>query len=202
MRGAVERRLLLVLLVLLVLAAAGYLGWRWVLPPPPERSAAADEIERPCPAGVAAHWRKAQTIDGVDIEADRSCLPDDPHLVAAVVRGTNRAVGALMATRLARDAVIKGRDLDGDGDPDEIEIKLEVSELNGFSPDIPVPSLRYPIAPGITPGLWVFSPKSRGMSTTNFLSNDPHELLRLPSPVIRVEQGDRVRLTLENSHYF
>ena len=201
MRGEVERRLLLVLFALVVLAAAGYLGWRLVFPPPPERSAATDEIERPCPEDIAAHWREAQTIDGVDIEADRSCLPDDPHFVAAVVRGTNRAVGALMATRLARDAVIKGRDLDGDGDPDDIHIKLEIAELNGFSPDIPEPSLQFPIAPGITPGMWVFTPKTRGMATSNFLSNEAHDLLRLPSPAIRVEQGDRVRITIENTHY-
>lgn len=201
-RGGVERRLPLALITLVLLAGAGYLGWRLVFPPPAARPAVADEIEMPCPAGIAADWRAAQTIDGVEIEADPSCEPDNPAVVAAVVKGTNRAVKALMETRLARDSVIKRKDLDGDGDPDEIEIKLEVSELNGFSPDIPEPSLRYPIAPGIAPGLWVFSPKTRGMSTSNFLSNEPHALLRLPSPVIRVEQGDHVKITLENGHYF
>lgn len=203
-RGGVERWLLLTLIALVVLSGAGYLGWRAAFPPDTAQQTARgdDKIESPCPESAPVAWRAAQTVDGVEIEADPSCLPDDPQLVAAVVRGTNKAVGPLMATRLARDAVVKGRDLDGDGDPDEIEIKLEVSELNGFSPDIPVPSLHYPIAPGITPGLWVFSPKTRGMSTSNFLSNEPHAVLRLPSPVIRVEQGDRIKLTLENSHYF
>nr|BBD50153.1 multicopper oxidase [Haliea sp. ETY-M] len=158
--------------------------------------------EQPCPANVNVAWRAAQTVDGVPLEADPSCIADDPALVAAVVRGTNRAIGSLMATQLARDAVVKGRDLDGDGDPDEIHIKLEIAELNGFSPDIPQPALEFPVAPGVTPGIWAFAPKSRGMSTLNFLSNEPNPLLRLPSPVIRVEQGDKVKLTLENSHYF
>lgn len=123
-------------------------------------------------------------------------------MVAAVTRGTNNAIKALMDTQLARDTVVKGADRDDDGDPDDIHIKLEVSELNGFSPDIPEPSLQYPIAPGITPGLWAFTPKTRGMATTNFLSNEANRLLRLPAPVIRVEQNDRVKITLANTHYF
>ncbi len=154
------------------------------------------------PSELHAGWREAQIIDGVEIEADPSCLPDNPAVVAAVVRGTNRAVKSLMDTRLSRDAVIKRRDLDGDGDPDEIEIILEVTELNGFSPDIPEPALRFSIAPGIAPALWVFSPKTRGMASANFRSNNANDLLRLPSPVIRVEQGDNVKIILENSHYF
>ena len=163
----------------------------------------ADVIEQPCPNGITPKsWRPHQIIDGVEIEADPSCHPDDPHLVAAAVRGTNNAISSLMQTRLARDAVIKGRDLDNDGDPDEIEIRLEVTELNGFSPDLDEPALQFSIAPGINPGLWVFTPKTRGMASTDFLSNTAHNTLRLPSPVIRVEQGDQVTITLENSHYF
>jgi len=161
--------------------------------------------EEPCPSELAhPEWRKAQKIDGVDIEADPSCLPDNPVDVAAVVKGTNNVNMMLLMqqTRLANDAVIKGADLDGDGDPDEIEIRLEVVELNGFDPDNPIPSLEYMIAPGITPGLWVFAPKTRGMAFTNFLSNKALPILRLPSPVIRVEQGDHVKITLENTHYF
>jgi len=51
------------------------------------------------------------------------------------------------------------------------------------------------------PGFWVFTPKYAGMSTENFESNKARNLLRLPSPAIRVEQGDKVFITLENSHY-
>jgi len=153
------------------------------------------------PSELHAKWREAQIVDGVEIEADPSCLPDNPAVIAAVVRGTNKALKALMDTRLARDAVTKRKDLDGDGDPDEIEIILEVAELNGFSPDIPGPRLRFPIAPGITPAVWVFAPKTRGMASTNFRSNNANALLRLPSPVIRVEQSDKVKIILENSHY-
>ena len=147
-------------------------------------------------------WRDAATIADVDVAASEVCEPDDPNAVAAFVKGTNNvSEHLLMSSRLAPDAVVKGRDLDGDGDPDEIHLKLEVMELNGASPDIPLPIAQFEIAPGVTPGLWVFAPKSIGMSTENFESNIAQPGLRLPSPVIRVEQGDRVRITLENSHY-
>ena len=95
----------------------------------------------------------------------------------------------------------KGDDLDGDGDPDEIHIRLEVAELNGASTLDDDTVTRFAIAPGVTPGLWVFAPKLVGMATENFESRWARSDLRLPSPAIRVEQGDRVRVTLENSHY-
>jgi plastocyanin len=172
-------------------------------PAQPTAQAAPATPEPACPSAARADWRQAQTIDGVTIEADPSCEADNPYDVAAVVNGTNNAgMATLMETHFARDAVVKGKDLDGDGDPDEIHIKLEVAELNGFSPDLPDPSLDYAIAPGIRPGLWVFAPKTQGMATADVLSNRPHELLRLPSPVIRIEQGDQVKITLENGHYF
>jgi hypothetical protein len=106
-----------------------------------------------------------------------------------------------MESGLTPDSVVKGADLDGDGDPDEIHIRLEVAELNGGSPESEEPVTQYEIAPGIKPGLWVFTPKYIGMSTENFESVNARKLLRLPSPAIRVEQGDRVLITLENSHY-
>ncbi|MDD3765012.1 MAG: hypothetical protein PHP86_17095, partial [Nevskiales bacterium] len=119
-------------LTIAVIAGAAGLGWRQLNPPTTSGGSIVDaEPEVPCPPLANAEWRAAQTIDGVEIEADPSCEPDNPAVVAAVVKGTNRAVKALMDTRLARDTVIKRRDLDGDGDPDEIEIKLEVTELNG-----------------------------------------------------------------------
>lgn len=146
--------------------------------------------------------RKAQEISGVQVSESLGCAPDNPYLVAASVKGTNNVDhDVLMRSGLAADAVEKGRDLDGDGDPDEIHIRLEVAELNGFSPDIPEPATQFSIAPGVKPGFWVFTPKGSGMSTENFLSNKANPLLRLPSPSIRVEQGDRVFITLENSHY-
>ena len=39
------------------------------------------------------------------------------------------------------------------------------------------------------------------MATENFESEWAHPTLRAPSPVIRVEQGDTLRVTLENTHY-
>ena len=107
-----------------------------------------------------------------------------------------------MKTGLSPDAIIKTDDLDGDGDPDRIIIKLEIMELNGKSPDFPGLVPTFDIAPGIQPGAWVFAPKTSGMSTENFESVRANPLLRLPSPVIRVEVGDIVQIVLENTHYF
>lgn len=154
-----------------------------------------------CPDDFSG-WRQAQEIEGVQISESLTCEADNPYAVAAFVRGTNNvSAKVLMESGLTRDTVVKGRDLDGDGDPDEIHIRLEVAELNGGSPESQDPVTQYELAPGIKPGLWVFTPKYSGMSTENFESNVARNLLRLPSPAIRVEQGDKVFITLENSHY-
>ena len=154
-----------------------------------------------CPPDPAG-WRLQQTIEGVNIGASKPCVADNPYAVAAFVRGTNNVSQAtLLKSGLALDAVEKGRDLDGDGDPDEIHIRLEVAELNGGSAVVPGPVTGYEIAPGIRPGLWVFAPKLIGMAVEDFESNQARRSLRLPSPALRIEQGDRVRITLENSHY-
>ncbi len=77
-------------------------------------------------------------------------------------------------------AVVLGRDLDGDGDPDEVDIRLEVIEV------------RQEVYPGEVVTFWVFAPEGAGMTT----------VARVPSPTIRVEKGDRVRIILQNTHYF
>ncbi len=77
-------------------------------------------------------------------------------------------------------AVTLGRDLDGDGDPDEVDIRLEVIEV------------RQEVYPGEVVTFWVFAPEGAGMTT----------VARAPSPTIRVEKGDRVRIILQNTHYF
>jgi FtsP/CotA-like multicopper oxidase with cupredoxin domain/Cu/Ag efflux protein CusF len=77
-------------------------------------------------------------------------------------------------------AVTLGRDLDGDGDPDEIEIHLEVVEV------------QEEVYPGKFETFWVFAPEGAGMCSP----------ARVPSPTIRVEQGDHVRVFLHNTHYF
>ncbi len=189
-----------------------YPGWlaarldAWLGPPAyrPLPASAPVEAEPPeayCP-DTHANWRGAQRIAGVEVRPAQACEPDNPFAVAAFVRGTNNVpADVLMASGLTPDAVVKGADLDGDGDPDEIHIRLEVVELNGASPELPEPVTQYAIAPGIQPGFWVFAPKLAGMSTANAESLQARRMLRLPSPAIRVEQGDRVRITLENSHY-
>ncbi len=162
---------------------------------------ATEEPEVFCPPDPEG-WRDAQEIEGVQIEPSESCVADNPWLVAASVKGTNNvSADTLMRSGLTADAVEIGRDLDGDGDPDEIHIRLEVAELNGGSPIADTPVTRYAIAPGIEPGLWVFAPKLTGMAVENFESQQARPEIRLPSPAIRIEQGDVVRITLENSHY-
>jgi hypothetical protein len=171
--------------------------------PPATAPAPRLEPEPFCPEGQDPAWRAAQSVEGVDLQASPVCAPDNPFVVAAVVRGTNNlSMFGLMQTRLAMDAVVKENDRDGDGDPDDIHIRLEVVELNGKSPEFEEPVTGYPIAPGIRPGFWAFAPKTRGMSTENLESFEANPLLRMPSPTIRVEQGDRVLITLENGHYF
>ncbi len=154
-----------------------------------------------CPPDPSG-WRKQQTIEGVEIGESASCVADNPYAVAAFVRGTNNISQAtLLESGLTADAVTKGRDLDGDGDPDEIHIRLEIAELNGSSGVLSGPVTQYEIAPGIKPGMWVFTPKFVGMAVENFESQKARPGLRLPSPAIRIEQGDKVTITLENTHY-
>ena len=164
----------------------------------PARGVKAEVFCPPDPQG----WRDEQPIEGVKINASAACVADNPYTVAAFVRGTNKVDSAtLIKSGLTADAVVKGRDLDGDGDPDEIHIRLEVAELNGGSAIVPGPVTQYQIAPGIKPSMWVFAPKLVGMAVENFVSKQARRSLRLPSPAIRVEQGDSVIITLENTHY-
>lgn len=71
------------------------------------------------------------------------------------------------------------RDLDGDGDPDEIHFHLEVVEI------------QEEVYPGEFVTFWVFAPVGTAMSSP----------ARVPSPTLRVEEGDAVEVTLYNTHY-
>ncbi len=173
-------------------------------PPPTTYKQSADNssTEKPC-LNEHPEWRAAQIIDGVTVDASGLCEPDNPFDIAVAVKGTNNvSMATLMQTHFAQDALTMSDDIDGDGDPDVIHIKLEVIELNGASPDGNYLINTYDVAPGIQPALWVFAPKSSGMALKNFNSKVANPLLRAPSPVIRVEQGDKVTITLENTHYF
>lgn len=186
-------------IVMLIVSASG--GAEYT--PPPSIEVNQGKAEPFCPEDRPVEWRNAQVVEGIALQEERVCWPDNPYEIAAFVKGTNNiTMPTLMKTRLAADAVIKKNDRDGDGDPDEITIKLEIAELNGASPDIAEPVLKFDIAPGIRPGFWVFTPKLRGMATRDERSEESNPLLRMPSPVIRVEQGDRVEIVLENTHYF
>lgn len=81
---------------------------------------------------------------------------------------------------ISAEAVTLGRDLDGDNDPDEVNIRLEVIEVTEE------------VYPGEFVKFWVFAPEGQGMTSA----------ARAPSPTIRVEEGDRIRITLHNTHYF
>ena len=203
-----KRVILFALLITAFAVLAFYMAPRWqqeagIVPPQTVFTSAKDNnsIVKPC-SNEHPDWRPAQVIEGVSIEAAPACEPDNPYDIATSVKGTNNvSMGTLMQTNLAQDALIMTDDLDHDGDPDVIRIKLEVVELNGASPDGEFLINTFDIAPGIQPGLWVYAPKSRGMALKNFNSVVANPLLRAPSPVIRVEQGDKVYITLENTHY-
>lgn len=174
-----------------------------VMTPPPTTKVDIGDAEPFCNSGVPPEWRDAQVVEGVQIQEQRVCNPDNPADIAAFVKGTNNiSMQTLMDTNLAADAITMSNDMDGDGDPDLIVIKLEVMELNGHSPDFPGVVPTFDIAPGIQPSFWVYTPKTRDMSTKSFASAEANSLLRMPSPAIRVEQGDVVWLVLENTHYF
>jgi FtsP/CotA-like multicopper oxidase with cupredoxin domain len=169
---------------------------------PPTAKVDMGPVEEVCSDFTPAKWREAQVIDGVAIQASKLCNPDNPADIAAFVKGTNGvSMTTLMETQLAADAITMSDDVDGDGDPDKIIIKLEVAELNGHSPDMKDPTTTFDIAPGIQPTFWVFAPKTRDMSTLSIYEPIANPLLRVPSPVIRVEQDDVVWLVLENTHY-
>jgi hypothetical protein len=174
-----------------------------VYSPPPSVKVEPGEAEPFCNSGVPPEWRQAQTVEGVEIQESRVCNPDNPADIAVFVKGTNNvSMQTLMDTTLAADAVTMSNDMDGDGDPDHYILKLEVMELNGHSPDFPGVVPTFDVAPGVQPGFWVFAPKTRDMSTKSFASAEANPLLRMPAPVIRVEQGDVVWIVVENSHYF
>lgn len=169
---------------------------------PPTAKVELGEVEAVCSDFTSPEWRKEQEIDGVSIQASRLCNPDNPAEIAAFVKGTNNiSMDTLMQTQLAADAITMSDDMDGDGDPDKIIIKLEVVELNGHSPDVKGPITTFDIAPGIKPTFWVYAPKTRDMSTLSLYESEANSLLRVPSPVIRVEQDDVVWIVLENTHY-
>lgn len=169
---------------------------------PPSAKVDMGPVEPVCSNFISPEARKEQVIDGVKIQESLLCDPDSPQDIAAFVKGTNNiSMETLMSTQLASDAITMSDDVDKDGDPDKIVIKLEVVEINGHSPDVKEPITTYDIAPGIQPTFWVFTPKTRDMSTRSLYEPIANPLLRAPSPVIRVEQDDVIWIVLENTHY-
>ncbi|MDS0477055.1 multicopper oxidase domain-containing protein [Natrinema sp. 1APR25-10V2] len=139
-------------------------------------------------------WRSAQTIDGIRLQESQHCRPDNPYRVAAAVEGTNNVgMETLMKSGLNRNAVVKKNDRDGDGDPDEIHITLEITGVNEYNA-----TNTEQIAPGVEPAMWTFSPKTRGMVDAGSKAD---AAIKTMSPPLRVEEGDTVYVTVENTHY-
>ena len=124
---------------------------------------------------------KASSHDWEDVLAQR----DSRAALIEALRRSGDTERAALEAELApipgadERAVQLGRDLDGDGDPDEIHFHLEVIEV------------QEEVYPGEFVTFWVFAPVGRDMSSS----------ARLPSPTLRVEEGDRVAITLYNTHY-
>src|SRR5262245_8852317 len=109
----------------------------------------------------------------------------DRYALAEAFRRGGEAERAALEAELTpipgadENAVVLGRDLDGDGDPDEIHFHLEVVEI------------QEEVYPGEYVSFWVFAPLGSAMG----------QAARLPSPTLRVEEGDHVAITLYNTHY-
>ena len=56
--------------------------------------------------------------------------------------------------------------------------------------------MRYPVMPGMLGRSPLPAP-----ATISFASRIANRMVRMPGPVIRVEQGDEISVTLENTHY-
>jgi FtsP/CotA-like multicopper oxidase with cupredoxin domain/Cu/Ag efflux protein CusF len=131
---------------------------------------------------LAALVGRSSAHDSGDLEF----LPDiDRYALAQAYLHGGEAERAALEAELApipgadERAVELGRDLDGDGDPDEIHFHLEVVEM------------QEEVYPGEFVTFWVFAPLGRAMGSA----------ARLPSPTLRVEEGDHVAITLYNTHY-
>jgi FtsP/CotA-like multicopper oxidase with cupredoxin domain/Cu/Ag efflux protein CusF len=142
-------------------------------------------------AGYGAALRRvlaATALAGIALAggpAGRAHEPDEsPPRAAFTAPPTDAERAGLEAERAPLpgadpDAVELGQDLDGDGDADVIHIHLEVIEI------------QEQVYPGEYVTFWVFAP----LGTANGAP------ARLPSPTIRVEEGDVVYVTLHNTHY-
>jgi manganese oxidase len=76
-------------------------------------------------------------------------------------------------------AVELGTDLDADGNPRQVHFRLEVDEI------------QEEVYPGKFLTFWVFAPLGQATASA----------ARLPSPTLRVQEGELVKITLYNTHY-
>ena len=80
----------------------------------------------------------------------------------------------------ADDAAVElGPEMDAQGNYKQVHFHLEIAEV------------QEEVYPGEFVTFWVYAPLGRSMSTS----------ARLPSPTLRVQEGERVKVTLYNTHY-
>ena len=77
------------------------------------------------------------------------------------------------------NAVELGPDTDAQGNYTQVHFRLEIAEV------------QEEVYPGKYVTFWVYAPLGRSMSSP----------ARLPSPTLRVQEGDKVKVTLYNTHY-
>ncbi len=80
----------------------------------------------------------------------------------------------------AEDSAVElGPEIDAQGNYTQVHFRLEIAEV------------QEEVYPGEFVTFWVYAPLGRSMSSP----------ARLPSPTLRVQEGDRVKVTLYNTHY-
>ena len=79
----------------------------------------------------------------------------------------------------AAENAVELSDIDGEGNYRTVQIRLEIAEV------------QEEVFPGEFVTFWVYAPLGSAMGSP----------ARLPSPTLRVQQGDHVRITLYNTHY-
>ena len=95
------------------LQLAAWFGPPEYRPAPPSSKSEPASPEAYCPEDIP-DWRAAYDIEGVEVRRAPQCRADNPWLVAASVRGTNRvSEDTLVRSGLTRDAVTKGADTSG-----------------------------------------------------------------------------------------
>ena len=139
---------------------------------------------------LAALALLATLLAGAAARADDAVRPEDMPRTSRYA-STNSYLRGGEAERLGLEAengrlqgaednaVELGPEIDAQGNYTQVHFRLEVAEV------------QEEVYPGQFVTFWVYAPLGRTMSSP----------ARLPSPTLRVQEGDRVKVTLYNTHY-